>query len=142
MICFQNLTDITHEKLENYFLILSTIEKNLVEAKTIQAEIVNVRRQRKRRFKSEFTLYQTLSLFPPRSDVGDDFLESHFKCLYLGSGKEKENRCLVLTFLFRFPRNAKTKKELRRRLLLPYHSSFSLQMWLLLRETKTNPLQW
>ena len=67
MICFQNLTDITHEKLENYFLILSTIEKNLVEAKTIQAEIVNVRRQRKRRFKSEFTLYQTLSLFPPRS---------------------------------------------------------------------------
>lgn len=63
VICFQNLTDITHEKLENYFLILSTIEKNLVEAKTIQAEIVKVRRQRKRHFKSEFTLYQTLSLF-------------------------------------------------------------------------------
>ncbi|CAH3023776.1 unnamed protein product [Porites evermanni] len=37
-----NLTDITHEKLENYFLILSTIEKNLVEAKTIQAEIVKI----------------------------------------------------------------------------------------------------
>ena len=43
--CFllQNLTNIPHEKLENYFLILSAIEQNLAEAKKIQEEIVEVR---------------------------------------------------------------------------------------------------
>lgn len=37
-----NLTNIPHEKLENYFLILSAIEQNLAEAKKIQAEIVEI----------------------------------------------------------------------------------------------------
>ena len=42
----QNLTNIPPEKLENYLLIVSAIEQNLVEAKKIQAEIVQVTHRR------------------------------------------------------------------------------------------------
>ena len=46
------------------------------------------------------------------------------------------------SFCFDFHATRRQKKKLCRRLLPPYHSSFSLQIWLLLHETKTNPLHW
>ena len=46
-------------------------------------------------------------------------------------------------FCFQFSRNVKTKKEeLYKRLIPPSLSSLSLQIWLFLYQTKTNPLHW
>ena len=38
----QDLTNVSYEKLENYLLILSAIEQNLVESKKIEEEIIQV----------------------------------------------------------------------------------------------------